>query len=131
MKTLLHFISKILFWDYDRGTVPYDLMVIGVVAFVFLTPRAWFNDRPTLFPSELHGQQLRLLNEDAATRTRTYRIDAHLLAPPNPGQQWERRAHDLLERNIAEFREKKFSIVRFEPQMAPDGTVLFYDVVVK
>jgi hypothetical protein len=130
LKTLWHIISKILFWDYERGSAPYDLMVLGVVVFVFLTPRAWFNDRPTV-SSEMHGEQLRLLGEDTAARTRTYRIDAHLLAPSHPGQQWERRAHDLLEKNVPEFRHKKFSIVRFEPRMAPDGTVLYYDVVVR
>lgn len=131
MKTLWHIISKILFWDYERGSAPYDLMVLGVVAFVFLTPRAWFRDRPALMSSEMHGEQLRLVEEDASHRTRTFRIDAHLLAPQNPGPQWERRVHDLLEKNIEDLRAKKFSIVSFEPHLAPDGTVLYYDVIVR
>ncbi len=131
MKTLWNFISRILFWDYDRGTVPYDLMVIGVVAFVFLTPRAWFKDRPIYSPTALHAEQLRLMAEDAEARTRTFRIEAHLLAPSSLDQQLESRAHGLLEKNIEDLRDKKFSIIRAEPKLAPDGTVLYYDVVVR
>lgn len=130
LKTLWKIISKVLFWDYERGSVPYDLMVIGVVAFVFLTPRAWFKDRPSVM-GELHGAQVRVISENAAAGTKTFRIDAKLLPPVNQGPQWESRAHDLIERNMQELREKKFSIVSFEAHQAPDGAVLYYDVVVR
>ena len=30
-----------LFWTYDRATWQYDLMVIAILAFVWLTPPAW------------------------------------------------------------------------------------------
>ena len=33
-----------LFWTFDRATWQYDLMVIAVLAFVWLTPPAWLND---------------------------------------------------------------------------------------
>jgi hypothetical protein len=131
MKTLWQFIARILFWDYERGSAPYDLMVAGVVAFVLLTPRAWFNDHPASASGTVHGDQLRLIAEDAAARTRTFRIDGRLLAPTNPDPQWERKAHDLLEKNVADLRRKKFSIVRVEAHPALDGTVLYYDVLVK
>ena len=35
-----------LFWTYERGTWQYDIMVILILAFIFLTPRDWFRDRP-------------------------------------------------------------------------------------
>lgn len=33
-----------LFWTYDRATWQYDLMVIAILAFVWLTPPSWLND---------------------------------------------------------------------------------------
>jgi hypothetical protein len=33
-----------LFWTYDRATWQYDLMVIAILAFVWLTPPAWLGD---------------------------------------------------------------------------------------
>ena len=32
------------FWTYDRATWQYDLMVIAILAFVWLTPPGWLND---------------------------------------------------------------------------------------
>ena len=33
-----------LFWTFDRGTCQYDLMVIAILAFVWLTPPHWLSD---------------------------------------------------------------------------------------
>ena len=33
-----------LFWTYDRATWQYDLMVIAILAFVWLTPPDWLGD---------------------------------------------------------------------------------------
>jgi hypothetical protein len=33
-----------LFWTYERATWQYDLMVIAILAFVWLTPPEWLND---------------------------------------------------------------------------------------
>ncbi len=33
-----------LFWTYERATWQYDLMVITILAFVWLTPPAWLHD---------------------------------------------------------------------------------------
>ena len=32
------------FWTYARATWQYDLMVIAILAFVWLTPPGWLND---------------------------------------------------------------------------------------
>jgi len=46
-----------VFWSYERGTWQYDLIVIAILSFIFLSPRAWFNDRPTLEFIDLRHQQ--------------------------------------------------------------------------
>jgi hypothetical protein len=33
-----------VYWTYERTTLPYDLMVIAILAFVWLTPPDWLND---------------------------------------------------------------------------------------
>ena len=33
-----------LFWTYERATWQYDLMVVAILAFVWLTPPAWLGD---------------------------------------------------------------------------------------
>jgi len=32
------------FWTYERATWQYDVMVIAILAFVWLTPPAWLGD---------------------------------------------------------------------------------------
>ena len=36
--------TRTLFWTDERTTLPYDLMVIAILAFVWLTPPIWIND---------------------------------------------------------------------------------------
>src|SRR5271157_2584669 len=50
-------ILRTVFWAYERGTWQYDLLVIAILAFIFLSPRGWFNDRPTLELTDLRHQQ--------------------------------------------------------------------------
>jgi hypothetical protein len=50
-------LRKFIFWEYPRGSKPYDLMVAVILAFIFLTPREWFRDQPrapnvVMLPSE-------------------------------------------------------------------------------
>jgi hypothetical protein len=33
-----------LFWTYERGSWQYDVMVVVILAFLWLTPPAWLND---------------------------------------------------------------------------------------
>ena len=62
------------FWTYERGTWQYDIMVILILAFVFLTPRPWFHDQPAS-PPAVSG--VVLLQNDAAGKV--YRLRASLL----------------------------------------------------
>ncbi len=33
-------------WDFQRGSWQYDVMVVLILGFIFLTPRDFFRDRP-------------------------------------------------------------------------------------
>jgi hypothetical protein len=39
-------LRRFVLWEYTRGSWQYDVMVILILAFIFLTPRAWFRDHP-------------------------------------------------------------------------------------
>ncbi len=35
---------KTFFWTYERATWQYDLLVLAILAFIWLTPPGWLND---------------------------------------------------------------------------------------
>lgn len=41
-------IKKAILWRYDRGTWQYDIFCLLIIAFIFLTPKAWFEKKETL-----------------------------------------------------------------------------------
>ena len=47
MSRLWQTIRNYIWWTYDRGSVPYDIMVSLILAFIFLTPMFLnFKDKP-------------------------------------------------------------------------------------
>jgi len=38
--------KKYLLWSFERGSRPYDVIVVVILAFILLTPSSAFNDRP-------------------------------------------------------------------------------------
>ncbi len=130
MRALWRGVSNTIFWSYERGTWPYDVLVGAIVLFVFLSPRTWFDDQPQLGPAG-HQAQVQLLLEDPANPMRTYRVDAHLLSIPKRTPELEKETHDVLRKNVDELRSRSFKIERIEPVRGEDGTILYYDIVVK
>lgn len=39
-------LGRLIFWDFKRASWQYDLVVAAILAFIFLTPRAFFGDQP-------------------------------------------------------------------------------------
>jgi hypothetical protein len=123
---------RTFFWSYERGSWPYDLMVIAVAAFVLLTPRHWFYDPPQ--STGLASSDVQLISEDSSHRTSTYRLDAKILpaakrtAKPTP--ELERETHEILGRAVGELKGQTFQVSRIDPVRAEDGSVMYYDVTV-
>lgn len=38
--------SRLIFWEFPRGSASYDVVVALILAFIFLTPRSIFRDQP-------------------------------------------------------------------------------------
>ena len=130
MRSVWQFLGRILFWRYDRGTVPYDLLVIVIVAFVFLSPRRWFHDQPDIVtPSQ--QTPVVCLAEGTSTAKLRCRVDASLLPRSERPPELQERVHELLRTRAAELKGRTFAIEQIQPVPGDDGAVLYYDVSVK
>ena len=73
-------LKRLIFWDFARGSRPYDLVCALILAFIFFTPREFFRDQPkaksvALLPSEAGSSHYwiepgRLTASDEAGRLR-------------------------------------------------------------
>jgi hypothetical protein len=121
---------RTVFWSYERGSWPYDVMVLAIVAFVVLTPRGWFHDQPRSI--DLGSSGVQLISGDDQARTRVYRLDAKVLAPQKRSAkstpELERETHDILGRKVEELKERTFQVLQIDPVSDGNGSVLYYDV---
>jgi hypothetical protein len=123
-------LSRIFFWNFERGTVPYDVIVLAIVAFVFLSPRRWFHDQAESSATPAAAAIPCEADPSAPTVLRC-RVNASLLAPPQASPQLQQKAHDVLLRNAPPLKDRSFQIVRMEPVLGEDGGVLYYEVSVQ
>lgn len=133
MRRLWRGIVNTVFWSYERGSWPYDVMVAAIVIFLLATPRRWFLDGPR--PSLPANTQVQLISESAQGDESTYRLDARLLAPDKRATkstpELERGTHDILGRTVPELGGRTFQVERIDFVRAGDGSVLDYDVTVR
>ncbi len=130
MRGFLRLLGRIFFWNGERGTLPYDLIVLAIVLFVFLSPRRWFHDQPDEGVSAASAA-IPCEQESAAPRVLRCRVNASLLAPPQHSPELQERAHNLLRANAAELKDRTFQISRIEPVLGENGGVLYYEVSVR
>jgi hypothetical protein len=132
MRRLGQGLARTIFWSYERGSWPYDVMVLTIIAFVLLTPRSWFHDQPRPADSGTAGVQL--VSQDSVGKTRIYRLDAAMLSPEKRAKkstpELERETHDIIERKVQEFKEQRFRVVQIDPTLSGDGSVLYYSVTI-
>ena len=130
MRAIGRFFGHILFWSHDRGTIPYDLLVIAIVAFVFLSPRGWFHDQPDVGPL-LQQALVSCTQDDSSGKELRCRVDAHLLTPPERSPELQEKAHEILQNNAAELKGRTFQVVQIQKVLGEDGRVQYYDVFVR
>jgi len=138
MQKIWDAIRGTLFWSYDRGSWPYDAMVVAILIFVLLTPRKWFNDQPQSTTPAATAQieaMIQLVAQDDTAHTRTYRLSASVLPPNKRAQkatpELEEETHEILGRTIEELKGRTFQVRQIDPVRGEDGSVQYYDVAVK
>jgi hypothetical protein len=132
MRSFWRGIVRTIFWSYERGSWPYDALVVAILVFVFATPRSWFHDQPQ--SRSAASSTVEMVSEDSGSETRIYRIDATALAPQKratkPTPELERETHDILGRTVDDLKERSFQVVRIDPVLDSDGAVVHYDVTI-
>lgn len=102
-----------VFWEFRRGSWQYDIIVALILAFIFLTPPALFNDRA----SEPVVHEV----EHPETDARVFWIDPGALDRADPEGASER-----LQYLLATYSGESLRIVSTEPAMDAAGNVQAY-----
>lgn len=133
MRKLWRGIVNTVFWAYERGSWPYDLLVALILIFLLATPRSWFQDGPR--PTVPARSQVQLISEDLGSNEAVYRVDARLLPLNNRASkntpELERGTHDILARTVPALQERTFQVEKIDFVRGNDGTVLDYDVTLR
>ncbi len=130
MRAIGRILRSVVFWSYERGTVPYDAAVAVILVFVLLTPRGWFHDRPQLGPPDKDALVV-LVQSDGSSGLQTYRVDARALALPIPTPELEHMLHDAIRNSVPELKGRPFQIRTITPIRAGAGGVVSYEVAIK
>lgn len=132
MGKLLRGIAGTLFWSYERGSWPYDVMVVVIVMFVLITPRSWFGDQPENSFTTSAG--IVLLTQDPITHIETYRLDRALFGRAivsKSNAAFEEKTHQILADSVADLKGQRFQVRSIEPIRGANGSLLYYEVEVK
>lgn len=117
-------VMRWVFWAYKRGSWQYDVIVIAILSFIFLSPRSWFNDRPTLQLADLRHQQ-GVIEVSHVNKSVSFLIDARVV--DSLGPKPEDAIPVILKRRIA----KPFSIKSIDTVRDRQQVILGYTVMVE
>jgi hypothetical protein len=122
MNAVWRTIRGYILWQYERGTLHYDIMVTLILIFIFVSPRVInFNDKP--IGRNPHPTNVEV-TIDAQGRM-TYQIAASAIALGDDASIREQMLR------IIEPISGAVHIVRYEPVTDSNGQVQSYKVVVK
>ena len=114
-RRLWHAVRPAILWSYRRGSWPYDVIVIVILAFIFLTPRSFFNDQPRL-PSV---REVGTMTDDQGTMV--FLIEAFELDGTSESDQ-SAKLQELLRRRTGE----DLQVIEARPTTDESGAVTAY-----
>ena len=133
MRSIWRGLVRVVFWSYERGTLPYDLAVAIIILFVLLSPRSWFNDRPTVsaMPSAAVPAEVERRGADPIDGAAIYRVDARLLSSKDDSDL-QAQLHDAVSKHAQQPpRSRDFEILRIAPVRNSQGAIAYYDVGIR
>jgi hypothetical protein len=117
-------VTRSIFWAYERGSWQYDLIVAAILAFIFLSPRAWFNDRPTLQMTDLRHQQ-GIVEMRRVNKTVQYLVDARLV------ESLDQKPEDAIPIILKQHLQKAFTVKSIDAVRDRHQVILGYTVMVE
>jgi hypothetical protein len=103
--------KKYLLWSFERGSRPYDVICVVILAFIFITPPAAFNDRPD-FMRLTSDESIRQTNDDDGRPVWVVKVKT------------EQDAVDRLKASLGE----AVTIARTEPVYDAAGQLVAYSI---
>ena len=117
-------VTRSIFWAYERGSWQYDLIVLVILVFIFLSPRAWFNDRPTLQLTDLRHQQ-GIVEMGRVNKDVRYLVDARLV------ESLDQRPEDAIPIILKQHLQKAFTVKSIDAVRDRHQVILGYTVMVE
>ena len=118
-------VTRAVFWSYDRGSWQYDVIVVVILAFIFLTPASWFHDRPQLQLTDLRHVQ-GIVEVSHSQGTWIYQLDARLVDSLQPLSPLD-ATRQLLQQRV----NPPFVIKSIKPIRGQNDVILGYTVEVE
>jgi hypothetical protein len=107
--------KKILFWNYKRTSWQYDVLCVLILAFIFLTPKHWFENTEYRWSQ---NRQVAFVQMDGKTRFLLPAAPAEKGAPPAK-EEVEKRLRaatgrpDLRVKDIYPLRDERGEVTAF------------------
>jgi hypothetical protein len=117
-------VVRSIFWSYERGSWQYDVIVIAILAFIFLSPRSWFNDRPTLQLTDLRHQQ-GIVEMGRVNKDVRYLVDARLV------DSLDQKPEDAIPLILKQHLQKAFTVKSIDAVRDRHQVILGYTVMVE
>jgi hypothetical protein len=117
-------VTRSIFWSYERGSWQYDVIVLAILAFIFLSPRAWFNDRPTLQMTDLRHQQ-GIVEMGRVNKEVRYLVDARLV------DSLDQKPEDAIPVILQQHLQKAFTVKSIDAVRDRHQVILGYTVMVE
>lgn len=119
MRRVWRTISNFIWWGYERGSLPYDVMVTLILLFIFLAPyKINFKDKP--IERTPHPTRVVLIPDGGSGYI--YQVDAAGIVGKDSGS-----VKNYLQR-VVEPIAGEVEIARFEPVRDKNGRVVAYKV---
>jgi hypothetical protein len=117
-------VTRSIFWAYQRGSWQYDIIVLAILSFIFLSPRSWFNDRPTLQLANLRHLQ-GIVEMDRVNKEVSYLVDARLVESLN------QKPEDAIPIILKQHLRRAFTVKSIDVVKDRHDVILGYTVVVE
>jgi hypothetical protein len=117
-------VTRSILWAYQRGSWQYDLIVLAILAFIFLSPRSWFNDRPTLQLTDLRHQQ-GIVEMGRVNKNVRFLLDARLV------ESLDQKPEDAIPVILTQHLQKPFTVKSIDAVRDRNQVILGYTVMVE
>jgi hypothetical protein len=107
-------IKAMILWGYARNTWQYDVLCALILAFIFLTPKSWFEN----------GERLRNQGHQSMSVPSRMLVSSDVIRPEMTRGEVEKRVRELTGRT-------DLTVSDVRPKVNSEGKILAYEVDIR